>query len=91
MARLDPDQFASEPSAKALADALRTYRDEMDEDFPQDPSAQLSGVLRSMSRAWAGTSARLLRQAKGAPEDAALGLIVQTMAQGIGKGLSGRA
>jgi pyruvate,orthophosphate dikinase len=42
-----------------------------------------------MARAWGGTSARLLRQSKGAPEDAALGLIVQDMAQGIGQGVSG--
>jgi pyruvate,orthophosphate dikinase len=42
-----------------------------------------------MARAWEGTSARLLRQAKGAPPEAALGLVVQAMAQGIGQGISG--
>ena len=42
-----------------------------------------------MARAWEGTSARLLRQAKGAPAEAALGLVVQAMAQGIGQGISG--
>jgi pyruvate,orthophosphate dikinase len=90
VARLDPDMFEiAEPSAQALRDALRAYRDEMDEAFPEDAAQQLAEVLRSMSRAWAGTSARLLRQSKGAPEDAALGLIVQEMAQGIGQGISG--
>ncbi len=89
VARLDPERFMAPPSAKALAEALRYYTDEMDEPFPQDAAAQLSGVLRGMARAWAGTSARLLRQAKGAPAEAALGLVVQAMAQGIGKGLAG--
>jgi pyruvate,orthophosphate dikinase len=90
VARLDPDMF--EPGAgpsDSLRDALRSYESEMDEPFPQDPARQLSEVLRSMARAWEGTTARLLRQAKGAPEDAALGLVVQEMAQGIARGISG--
>ena len=90
VARLDPDMFENRAaSAEALRDALRVYELEMDEEFPQDPARQLAEVLRSMARAWEGTTARLLRQAKGAPEDAGLGLVVQEMAQGIGKGVSG--
>ena len=90
VARLDPDMFESaDPSAEALRDALRSYAIEMDEPFPEDPARQLSDVLRSMARAWEGTTARLLRQAKGAPIEAPLGLVVQQMAQGIGQGISG--
>jgi pyruvate,orthophosphate dikinase len=90
VARLDPEMFAGQtPNAESLREALRAYRDEMDEPFPEDPAQQLSEVLRSMARAWEGTSARLLRQAKGASAEAGLGLIVQAMAQGIGQGLSG--
>ena len=90
VARLDPDMFDDiKPGPNALAEALRQYEREMDEAFPEDPAQQLNEVLRSMARAWEGTSARLLRQAKGAPAEAALGLIVQAMAQGIGQGLSG--
>ena len=90
VARLDPDMFdTAAPSSEALRDALRVYALEMDEPFPEDPARQLAEVLRSMARAWEGTTARLLRQAKGAPEAAALGLVVQEMAQGIGKGVSG--
>jgi len=90
VARLDPDMFDDiKPGPKALDEALRQYEREMDEPFPEDPAQQLSEVLRSMARAWEGTSARLLRQAKGAPVEAALGLVVQAMAQGIGQGLSG--
>ncbi|MDP4033528.1 MAG: putative PEP-binding protein [Pseudorhodobacter sp.] len=90
VARLDPDMFEGlEPSAEALHTALRAYGAEMDEPFPEDPARQLADVLRSMARAWEGTTARLLRQAKGAPTEAALGLVVQEMAQGIGQGVSG--
>ena len=88
IARLDPDMFAQEGEG-ALAEALRSYRDETDEDFPQDPATQLAEVLRSMARAWDGPTARLLRQAKGAPPDAPLGLVVQQMALGLGPGLCG--
>ncbi len=89
VARLDPDMFTAEPSPQALAAALAAYEAEMDEEFPQSQSRQLGEVLRSMARAWEGTTARLLREAKGAPPDAALGLVVQEMAQAVGPGLSG--
>ncbi len=90
VARLDPDIFEENQSTgDALREALKHYEREMEEPFPEDPSKQLSEVLRSMARAWEGTSARLLREAKGAPKQAALGLVVQAMAQGIGQGISG--
>nr|WP_092887077.1 putative PEP-binding protein [Roseicitreum antarcticum] len=90
VARLDPDMFdVTEPCLPALQAALRDYESEMEEPFPQHPIAQLTEVLRSMARAWEGTSARLLRQAKGAPLEAGLGLVVQAMAGGIGRGESG--
>ena len=72
----------------ALTRALAAYRAEMDEDFPQDPVRQLTEVLRSMARAWDAPTARLLRQAKGAPADAALGLVVQDMALALGPGFT---
>ena len=87
VARLDPDMFdADQPSRAALDAALRAYEEEMEDPFPQTVAQQLADVLRSMARAWEGTSARLLRQAKGAPVDAGLGLVVQAMAGGIGGG-----
>ncbi|PKP73425.1 MAG: pyruvate, phosphate dikinase [Alphaproteobacteria bacterium HGW-Alphaproteobacteria-6] len=89
VARLDPDMFSAAPSAAALAAALAAYEAETDEPFPQDPARQLTEALRSMARAWEGTTARLLRAAKGAPGDAALGLVVQEMVQMTGPGLSG--
>jgi pyruvate, orthophosphate dikinase len=90
VARLDPDMFAGEAATPgALRAALHAYEAETEEPFPQDPAQQLAEVLRSMARAWEGTTARLLRQAKGAPEDAGLGLVVQAMALGIGEGECG--
>ena len=96
VARLDPDLFDLAPDdnpsggAKDLLDQLlAAYEDEADERFPQDPALQLSYVLTSMARAWEGTSARLLRQAKGAPADAGLGLVVQQMIPGVGPGECG--
>ncbi len=91
VARLDPDIFddLDSGSADAVTDYLEAYEDEAEEPFPQDRSDQLIGVLRSMARAWEGTTARLLRQAKGAPADAGLGLVIQALALGVGQGESG--
>ncbi|SFA72849.1 pyruvate phosphate dikinase [Poseidonocella pacifica] len=91
VARLDPDMFDDLPDAgtEALAQALRAYERETEEPFPQDPALQLGEVLRSMARAWGGTTARLLRESKGAPADAGLGLVVQRMAFGLGRGVCG--
>ena len=91
IARLDPDMFdaVEGEGAEALSHTLRAYEDETDEVFPDNRAEQLSAVLKSMARAWEGTSARLLRQAKGAPVDAGLGLVVQQMAFGMGHGESG--
>lgn len=91
VARLDPEEFhlPERPDRAALAQALAAYEAEMDAAFPQDPGQQLAEVLRSMARAWDGTSARLLRQARGAPAEAGLGLVVQRMALGVGQGNCG--
>ena len=91
VARLDPDVFedVEESGPDGLSETLHAYEAESDESFPQDPAEQLAAVLRSMARAWEGTSARLLRQAKGAPADAGLGLVVQEMVPGVGQGECG--
>lgn len=91
VSRLDPEDFEIDgpADAKALAYALTVYAEETDEPFPQDIKVQLHDVLSTMARAWEGTTARLLREARGAPADAGLGLVVQEMALGVGLGLSG--
>ncbi|WP_415921335.1 putative PEP-binding protein [Tateyamaria sp. SN6-1] len=89
--RLDPDMFddIEGEGDEALRRALEAYEFETETVFPATRAAQLAGVLKSMARAWEGTSARLLRQAKGAPADAGLGLVIQQMAFGMGRGESG--
>jgi pyruvate,orthophosphate dikinase len=91
VARLDAEGFDAihGEGHDALREALRLYEEEAEEPFPQDPAVQLAEILRSMARAWEGTTARLLRQAKGAPVDAGLGLVVQEMALGLGSGECG--
>jgi len=91
VARLDPEEFylPDQPSLDGLKRMLATYEHEMDAVFPQDVGEQLAEVLRSMARSWEGTTARLLRQAKGAPPEAGLGLVVQDMAIPVGDGVSG--
>ncbi|MEM6760433.1 MAG: putative PEP-binding protein [Pseudomonadota bacterium] len=89
--RLDPDMFdgIKGEDAAALHRSLEAYAAETDSSFPDTRAAQLTAVLKSMARVWEGTSARLLRQAKGAPVDAGLGLVIQQMAFGMGQGESG--
>ncbi|WGW03352.1 putative PEP-binding protein [Tropicibacter oceani] len=91
VARLDPDMFdeIDQAGQEGLTLALAAYEEEAEEPFPQDPAQQLHEVLRSMARAWEGTTARLLRQARGAPANAGLGLVVQQMALGLGQGECG--
>ena len=91
VARLDAEAFdeIDGEGHEALTEALQLYEEEAEEPFPQDPAIQLAEILRSMARAWEGTTARLLRQAKGAPMDAGLGLVVQEMALGLGSGECG--
>ncbi|MEL7106157.1 MAG: putative PEP-binding protein [Pseudomonadota bacterium] len=87
VAHLDPEMFADAgASVAALRDA---YEAETDEPFPDDPARQLTDVLAAMARTWESTSARLLREARGAPRDAGLGLVVQEMALGFGAPESG--
>ncbi|WP_223274690.1 putative PEP-binding protein [Tateyamaria sp. syn59] len=89
--RLDPDMFddVTGEGPQALLQTLEAYESETETPFPATRAEQLAGVLKSMARAWEGTSARLLRQAKGAPADAGLGLVVQQMAFGVGQCESG--
>ncbi len=91
VARLDPDIFddLDMDAPDVVVQFLDAYEDEAEEPFPQDRGEQLTGVLRSMARAWEGTTARLLRMAKGAPADAGLGLVVQSMVLGVGQGECG--
>ena len=99
VARLDEDdieelveeQFTKKgrDQGQLLSALLDFYEDELGESFPQDPHVQMHQVLRAMALMWEGTTARILRQARGAPIDAGIGLIVQDMVVGHGSGESG--
>ncbi len=91
VAGLEPEDFDSDvpDGAARIAQCKASYRFETDEDFPQDPAAQLKACILHMARAWNRPSAKILRQAKGAPDGAGVALIVQRMALGIGRGVTG--
>ena len=72
-----------------LADMLAYFAAEAEVPWPEDPAVQLDAAARAMARAWNAPSARILRQARGAPADAGLGLVVQQMVLGVGPGVSG--
>ncbi|MFK5997463.1 MAG: PEP-utilizing enzyme [Rhodobacterales bacterium] len=99
VARLDPEWFEElsllhNRKGKVDVDAvlgssLALYDQNVGELFPQEPVRQLRKALRSFVKAWDGTTARILRMAQSAPSDAGLGLIIQEMALGLGRGESG--
>jgi len=99
VARLDPEWFEELyllhtkkdklDIHAVLGSSLALYDQNVGELFPQEPVRQLRKALRSFVKAWDGTTARILRMAQGAPSDAGLGLIVQEMALGLGRGECG--
>ena len=94
VAKLDPEEIenlraVSKSSHDFLCGIMDYYRREMDEPFPDSATVQLERVLRSMARSWEGPAARMLRKARGASENAGIGLIVQEMAFGTANDRSG--
>ena len=72
-----------------LAAKRALYAEETGAAFPEDPMDQIEGAARAIARAWNAPSARILREARGAPPHAGLGIIVQEHALGSGQGFSG--
>ncbi|QHQ34290.1 pyruvate, phosphate dikinase [Algicella marina] len=83
--KLSP-QPEEEDLAAIVAAAHEFYADEEGEEFPMDARLQLGRAVRAMAGEWHATTARILREAKGAPPDAGLGLVVQQMVFGLGEG-----
>jgi pyruvate,orthophosphate dikinase len=65
------------------------YAEEVGTPFPEDAADQLEGAARAMARAWNAASARILREARGAPAEAGLGLVLQVRPLMPRDGLSG--
>ena len=78
-------------------DALRTiveyskekFRQEVGSHFPQSLAEQLDVAFLAMSKSWYRPSAKILRNTRGAPDNAGVGIILQKMVLGIGNSLSG--
>lgn len=96
VARLDAEEFIEIKERNnggeicdyeaACEEALDLFEEEKERPFPRDLDAQLRELLRSMGQAWNGTSARIIRESHGAPSDAGLGLVIQEVGLGLGKG-----
>lgn len=75
--RLDPEAFEHlQGTADPVSGSLEVFQNEVGGPFPQNPADQLLAVLSHMARMWESATARLLRQAFGAPAEAGLGLIL---------------
>lgn len=72
-----------------VKEAEALYAEEIGSPFPQNPVIQILDAIDAMARQWHAPSARLLRAARGAPQDAGLALILQQMAFGVGEGAYG--
>ncbi len=77
--KIDMDLFSAPAGTVDVQAAQRIYQEESGTVFPQLRQEQVFGALRAMAQAWESTSARLLREAKGAPSESKLGLIIQEM------------
>ncbi|MCY4289416.1 MAG: PEP-utilizing enzyme [Aestuariivita sp.] len=77
--KIDTDLFSVSKGTAGVREALQIYQEESGTAFPQLRKEQVFGALRAMAQAWESTSARLLREAKGAPSESKLGLIIQEM------------
>ena len=77
--RVDAEAF---DSLTDVAASKAAYLEETGAEFPQDAGMQLQAAIKAMLRDWRSRSARMLREAKGAPIEAGLALIVQDMAAG---------
>ena len=86
---LGPGPRRPETMRATTDEMLSYYAEETDEQFPDIAADQLESMARAMARAWDRPSARILRQAKGAPAEGGLGLVVQELALGTAPGVSG--
>lgn len=88
--RIRGNPAPDEATLRALLDDMTAFfEEEAGEPWPQDPAVQLEAGARAMARAWNAPTARILRQVRGAPEEAGLGILVQRMVFGVGPGACG--
>jgi pyruvate,orthophosphate dikinase len=82
-AGVELDTELSVDDLKALVDAFKQlYRDETDEDFPQDPRDQLEQAIRAVFDSWMGERAVQYRRINHLPDDWGTAVNVQQMVFG---------
>ncbi|MBB5516293.1 pyruvate,orthophosphate dikinase [Rubricella aquisinus] len=78
-------ELPAEAWASLLQQAKRAFEADTEQPFPQSVETQLAAAIDAMAHRWHTPSARILRAARGAPEDAGIALIIQRMVLGIGE------
>jgi pyruvate,orthophosphate dikinase len=77
------DTELSVDDLKALTKKFKElYREQTDEDFPQDPQAQLKQAIRAVFDSWLGSRAREYRRINRIPDDWGTAVNVQQMVFG---------
>jgi len=76
---LESPGHADQTPQDALEQMLKHYEVSTGSSFPQSITRQLALVTRALFASWHDESARLLRQAHGAPPDAGIALVLQIM------------
>ncbi len=77
------DEAPGEAQRDRIAAALSAFEAGTGAAFPDDPRDQFEAAARAMAHRWQSPSARILRDAKGAPAEAGLGLILQDIQAGV--------
>jgi pyruvate, orthophosphate dikinase len=92
VARLDPEVFDGlKPGPGALRRRCASMRSRPTSPSRRTPPGSCPKCCAAMARAWEGTSARLLRQAKGAPTRRRWGWSCRRWRRASGRGFPGRA
>ncbi|MEA2478838.1 MAG: pyruvate, orthophosphate dikinase [Thermoleophilaceae bacterium] len=77
------DTDLSVEDLRALVDSFKElYRDETDEDFPQDPQEQLKQAIRAVFDSWVGARAKEYRRINRIPDEWGTAVNVQQMVFG---------
>src|SRR3954452_15429809 len=80
---VDSDTDLDADALRELVDTFKAlYRDETDEDFPQDPKDQLGGAIRAVFDSWNGERAVTYRRLNRIPDEWGTAVNVQQMVFG---------
>ncbi len=86
---LDDNQLEESSLSQIVDDSKNEFERWTGLRFPQNLSDQIDLAFDFLCREWTRPSAVILRQTRGAPEDAGLGVVLQKMVLGLGSDFSG--